>query len=51
MMWVEEEGKKKVRTKIIMIPDEVRAIEVLDDKGETCAVSKGRFVQLKQPQK
>jgi hypothetical protein len=51
LMWVEEEGKKKVCTKTIMIPDEVRTIEVLDRNGEMCAISKGRFVQLKQPRK
>jgi len=51
MMWVEEEGEEKVHTKTIAIPDEVRTIEVLDDDGETAAISKGRFVQLKQPQK
>jgi len=51
MMWVEKEGKEKVHTKTIMIPDEVRTIEVLDDKGEISAISKGRFLPLKQQQK
>lgn len=50
MMWVEEDGKKKVETKVIMIPDEVRTIEVLGDDGETCAISRGQFVKLRQSQ-
>lgn len=51
LMWIEEDGAQKVETKVIMIPDEVRTIEVFGDNGETCAISRGRFVELKQPQK
>jgi hypothetical protein len=51
LLWVEEDGKKKVETKVIMVPDEVRTIKVFGDKGEACAISRGRFVELKQPQK
>ena len=51
LMWVQKDGKKKVETKVIMIPDEVRTIKILGDKGEACAISRGRFVELNQPQK
>ena len=51
LMWIEEDGAKKVETKVVMIPDEVRTIKVFGDNGETCAISRGRFVNLKQPQK
>lgn len=51
LMWIEEDGAKNVETKVIMIPDEVRTIKVFADNGETCAISRGRFVNLKQPQK
>lgn len=51
LMWIEEDGTKKVETKFIMIPDEVRTIKVFGDNGKTCAISRGRFVELKQPQK
>ena len=51
LMLVEEDGTKKVGTKVIMVPDEVRTIKVFGDNGEICAISRGRFAKLKQSQK